>query len=113
MSTELIPGQEPYIGPGIRGYTMEHEGALYVPLIFSDTPGKGNLSRYLDALPKNRTIRFPNVLNSIFAGALHRRGFRLIEEWCEEFSEMIEVWERTADIVSLTAAGERAKARST
>lgn len=89
----LIPGHEPVLAPGVRGYTMEHRGALYIPLVIAERPGNGDVGRYLDGLPKNRTVKFPNVMSAKLCGMLQRRGFCLTEE--TENGETIGVWVRS------------------
>lgn len=88
----LIPGKEPSLAEGVRGYDMEHEGMLYIPLVIAETPGSGAVGRYLDALPRSRTIRFPNVMNRRLMGMLYRRGFTPIIE--ETKDGPVDTWER-------------------
>ena len=38
---KLIPGHEPRLASGVRGYTVWSRGALYVPLIYAERPGSG------------------------------------------------------------------------
>jgi CRISPR/Cas system CMR subunit Cmr4 (Cas7 group RAMP superfamily) len=85
------------IAPGVVGYTTETEEALYIPLIYSLEEGQGHVGRFLDALPRDRTVRVPTVLSSRLAGALSRRGFRPVREWDDRAKEWIEVWERLAE----------------
>lgn len=90
----ITPGQEPEIAPGVRGYTVEKDGALYVPLVIASTPGDGAVGRFLDALPADRPVKFPNVLSPKLAGMLQRRGFRRVYEFDEESGEDVPVWVR-------------------
>jgi hypothetical protein len=84
------------LAPGLFGYTVEYEGALYVPLVVADDPGHGACSRYLDSLPRDRTIKFPTVISSKLEGALQRRGFTLELEYSTEFQTHVDVYVRRA-----------------
>jgi hypothetical protein len=84
------------LAPGLRGYTMEVDGALYVPLVVADNPGHGAMRRYLDALPRDRTIKFPTVINGLLEGMLQRRGFVLEYEGSSEHQQTVEVYVRRA-----------------
>lgn len=84
------------LAPGLRGYTLEHNGALYIPLLMADEPGSGACGAYLDQLPTDRTIKVPNVLSSVLVGMLMRRGFVVDHEWSAEHGETVEVWVRRA-----------------
>lgn len=84
------------LAPGVWGYTVRTDAALYVPLLLAECEGSGAVGRYLDALPTSETIRFPNVISRRLAGMLRRRGFRLRGEWSPEFQEVVAVWERPA-----------------
>lgn len=90
MTEELIPGQEPYLAPGVRGYTVEVDGALYVPLLIADQPGSGAVGRYLDSL-RDRIVKVPCVLSERLAEMLRRRGFRLEVEQDPGMGP-VEVW---------------------
>lgn len=85
------------LAEGVIGYTVEHRGALYIPVIYSTDPGHGHVGRYLDSLPRNRRVVVPNVLNSQLAGMLAHRGFREGVEWVREMREHVPIWEREAD----------------
>ena len=71
----IIPGQEPLIAPGVRGYTFEDEKEVWIPLIFAVRKGNGDVGRYLDGLPRSKRIIVPTVTSSRLAGMLARRGF--------------------------------------
>jgi len=85
------------LAPGVYGYTMEHDGALYLPMIWSAEEGKGHVGRFLDSLPRDRTVRVPNVISDRLAGMLERRGFVRIWEMAPEMNEDVEVWERKGE----------------
>jgi hypothetical protein len=87
------------LAPGLRGYTVDHEGALYVPFVVADDPGHGALSRYLDSLPTDRAVKFPTVISSKLAGALQRRGYVVEWEWSELHQEWVEVYVRHPESV--------------
>jgi hypothetical protein len=82
------------LAPGVMGYTVDHDGALCIPLIWSTEEGKGHVGRYLDSLPRDRIVRVPNVISGKLAGMLARRGFVQEMEFAEEAGEWVEVWER-------------------
>jgi len=63
------------LASGVRGYTRDVDGALWIPIIIADDPGSGAVGRYLDSLPRDREVRVPNVFSSRLAGMLMRRGF--------------------------------------
>lgn len=84
------------LAPGVQGYTLDLEGQLWVPLVISEDPGQGNVSRYLDNLPRNRTVRFPNVISPRLERMLERRGFRLVFDITEEWGA-VPVWERAGE----------------
>ena len=71
----IVPGHEPRLAPGVRGYQVWSHGELYVPLIIADHPGCGDVGRFLDALPKDRVVKVPTVTSGRLAGMLARRGF--------------------------------------
>jgi hypothetical protein len=84
------------LAPGVRGYTVEHEGAVYVPVVIADKPGSGDVGRWLDSLDPKKTWKFPTVLSPVLEGMLKRRGFTQALEWSPEFDEMCELWEKVA-----------------
>lgn len=82
------------LAEGVKGYTMEHEDALYIPVVVAKHPGNGDVARYLDSLPKDKTIKFPTVLHPQLRDMLSRRGYKVTHEWAEEFQEYAEVFVR-------------------
>ena len=64
------------LGPGVRGYAQEHRGELWVSVVWAEREGSGDVGRWLDTLPKDRTVVFSRVLSARLAGMLDRRGFR-------------------------------------
>ena len=68
-------GQEPELAPGVRGYTLDVDGDLWLPLIYAEGEGSGQVGAYLDSLPFDRRVVVPNILSGRLAGMLKRRGF--------------------------------------
>ena len=95
MIRDLLTGEE-RLGPGVRGYTLEFGRGLYVPWIAAEREGQGDVGRYLDALPCNQRVVFPNVISPRLAGMLLRRGFHVEDEWAAEFNEYVECFVREA-----------------
>jgi hypothetical protein len=88
-------GNEPFIAPGVRGYTVDNgRKGLYVPLVIAENEGSGDVGRYLDSLPKDRRVVFPNVLSKRLVGMLSRRGFTRGSEWGGEMWGVVDIWVR-------------------
>lgn len=90
----IIPGREPYLAPGVRGYAVKSKGAIYIPVIVADKPGNGDVRRFLDSLPTDQTIRFPCVISPVLAAALERRGFVATKEEDKRTGQWVPVYER-------------------
>jgi hypothetical protein len=89
------------LAPGVAGYTFDREAdGLYVPLVAALRPGHGAVGRYLDILPRDRRVVFPNVISPVLEGMLQRRGFTLIEEWSEDYEAMVPCWHRLPEVSS-------------
>lgn len=43
----MNPGQ---LAPGVRGYAVEANGKVYIPLIEAEKPGSGDVAKFLDSL---------------------------------------------------------------
>lgn len=82
------------LAPGVMGYTFDTDGGLYIPVINAQDPGSGQVAAYLDSLPRDRRVVFPNVLHPRLEEMLQRRGFTLTWEWAEDFDEWVDVYER-------------------
>lgn len=80
------------LAPGVFGYAIEVDGAIYIPLVESVEKGEGNVGRFLDGLDKSKVWKFPNVISSKLAGMLQRRGFKPVREWAEDMGEHVIVW---------------------
>jgi hypothetical protein len=78
------------------GYAVESpEHEIYIPVVRMGEPGQGHRGAFLDALPRDRTIKFPNVMNVVLAGMLLRRGFHAETEWAPApYEEYVEVYVR-------------------
>lgn len=85
------------LAPGVIGYTVEHAGALYIPMIEAEHAGSGAVGRYLDSLPRDRTVKVPTVISARLAGMLERRGFQEVAEWAPEVGEVVYVYVREAE----------------
>ncbi len=86
---EGSPMSEYELGPGVFGYAMEHDGAIYIPVMRATDPGSGQVGAFLDRLPPE--VRIPNVLSSRLRGMLTRRGWRSIAE-IDESGESVSVF---------------------
>ncbi len=84
------------LAPGVYGYTVEENGALYIPVIEAQFPGQGDVARYFDSLPADKTIRVPCVISPILEDMLKRRGYTVVEEWSALWGEHVDVYERAA-----------------
>lgn len=73
--TALWPRPCPEIAPEVHGVVFEIDRRLYVSFLFSLQPGSGFVTKYLDTLPKDKTVIFPEVMSPVLEGALRRRGF--------------------------------------
>jgi hypothetical protein len=95
IGDELILGEEPELAPGVRGYSVDVDGELYIPLVIAEKPGNGDVGRFLNSLPVDKIVKFPNVLNRRLAGMLHRRGFVTHVEDSE--LGLVKVWVRKVE----------------
>ena len=86
------------LAPGVFGYSVESDGALYVPFIMAEKEGSGAVGKFLDELPTDRTVKVPNVESARLKGMLERRGFAPEMEWAEEFGEHVEVYVRKSQV---------------
>ena len=85
--TVLTMGKEPEIYPGVTGYAMEHEGLIYIPMIFGS--GEGRVSEMLDRLsPRCRVV---NVISGKLEMMLQKHGWKMQEVEEKEFA--VDVWE--------------------
>lgn len=71
----IVPGQEPEIAPGVHGTAFDMFDGIYIPLVRATQEGNGDVSRFLDALPRDRRVVFPNVVSDKLRAMLERRGF--------------------------------------
>lgn len=61
------------LAPGVRGYAIENDGLIYIPLINAETEGAGDVGRFLDSLSPRCLI--VNVTSRRLKGMLERRGW--------------------------------------
>lgn len=71
----FYPGQEPVLAEGVRGLLMDEDSGVFIPAIYAEQPGMGDVARFLDALPKDRRIVFPTVLSGKLRAMLLKRGY--------------------------------------
>lgn len=72
----IIPGQEDELAPGVLGMAFDREMGIYIPFIAAREEGSGAISAFLDSLPTNKRVVFPNIINGKFKDMLARRGFK-------------------------------------
>ena len=86
----LSPGDEDFLAPGVRGYAIEENGKIYIPLIIAEQEGSGVVGRFLDSLTPRCVI--PTVTSVRLRGMLERRGWKCTEE--EAMGDVFDVWVR-------------------
>jgi hypothetical protein len=97
MSLAVPHGQVEYpLARGVRGYTLDVDGDLWLPLISAVSEGSGDVGRYLDSLPEDRDVFVPNCISLRLEGMLRRRGFVAAEVWAPEMGETVTVMLRPA-----------------
>lgn len=69
-----IVGDLDEVAPGILGDVVERGGTVFVNILWSEDPGKGNVTRWLDSL-RGRRVICPAVISRRFALQLERHGF--------------------------------------
>jgi len=75
--------------PGVRGYAIERNGEIWIPLIESEHPGAGNVGRMLDVLsPRCRIV---NVCADILGDMLKRRGWVMSTAKTDD-GDAVDVW---------------------
>lgn len=87
-------GAEPLLAPGVRGTAFDTPAGIYIPLITADDEGSGAVGAFLDALPTDRRVVFPNVISARLEGMLVRRGFTPGVEREPHFGELVELLQR-------------------
>jgi hypothetical protein len=75
------PFVNPEIYPGVRGYAIEHNGEIWIPLV--EGGHNGQVGKFLDDL--SYRCRIVNVCSPILEGMLKRRGWISVldEEGCD------------------------------
>ena len=72
--------QTTQLAPGVRGFTFEKEGLIFIPLIVAEREGSGDVGRFLDRLSARCVII--DVTSPRLEGILTRRGYRnVIDDW--------------------------------
>lgn len=107
--TVMRPGEEPVLGPGVRGTAFDTPKGIYIPLISADREGSGNVSAFLDSLPADRRVVFPCVINSKLAGMLQRRGFSLSVEYDSMSGGFVEVYQRCPSATHQSGTGKEGR----
>ena len=74
------------IYPGVRGYAISHNGAIYIPVIEGD--GTGKVGEMLDRLTPR--CRIASVVSARLRGMLERRGWA--REWESTEDGDVDVW---------------------
>ena len=98
MSQIAPMGSVDEIGKASGGYAIEDkDGSIYIPVVLMEPPGQGDGGRFLDSLPRDRTIKFPNVVSAVLAGMLERRGFTVVQEWADEYDDYVDVYVRKSN----------------
>jgi hypothetical protein len=80
------------LAPGVLGYAIEKDGAIYIPIVVAQQEGSGDVRRFLDNLPKDVTYKFPCVISQRLLGMLQRRGFERTLEHDPMTDSDVEVW---------------------
>jgi len=94
------PATDTYeLGPGIKGYAVEDEGLIYIPLVSADNPGQGDMGRFIDSLDSNCV--FSAVFSQKLQGMLVRRMWVLKWEFVVEAGEEVPFWYHPDRISSL------------
>lgn len=86
---------EATIDPHVRGVVVIAQHGIYIPLIRATRPGRGDVGRFLDKLPRDMRVVFPAVISDRLVGMLARRGFReTIDHDGEHVWHRVPFWER-------------------
>lgn len=75
------------LAPGVVGVILDEPHLLHLFWLEALHPGRGEVSHYLDQLPRDKTIHAHTVLNPKMKGMLARRGFVYVPH--------VDLWERT------------------
>lgn len=106
--TALWPRPCPEIAPHVHGVVFEQGDRLYVPFLVSLRPGCGFVRRYLDSLPADKTVIFPEVMSAILDAALQRRGFQPVLGYAPVFGDRTHCLIRDAQSIRHTETSKGA-----
>ncbi len=91
-------GMELYeLFPGVRGYAIESDGKIYIPIVKAVKEGNGDVSKFLDACSQRCT--FPNIVSGKFKAMLARHGYIETHEWDWKFEQWVDVWFKKGSLV--------------
>lgn len=65
-----------WLAPGVLGVTRVEGTDIVLYWVESSEAGAGNVSRYFDALPRDRRVVATAVMSPVIVAMLRRRGFR-------------------------------------
>lgn len=88
--TALIPGHEDLLAPGVRGYAIEKDNEIRIPLIIAEREGTGDVGRFLDRLSQRCVV--VSVTSNRLAGMLKRRDWK--QTFVKLDGEKIDEWRR-------------------
>lgn len=71
----IVPGREPWLADGVRGYVVRYGGWLWLPVIVAEREGSGDVGRFLDHVEPAEIVAVPTVINARLRGMLERRGW--------------------------------------
>jgi hypothetical protein len=79
------------IYPGVKGYAVEKDGQIFIPLIDATEEGSGAVGEFLDRI--SLRCRVVNVCSARLVGMLQRRHFKETELSVGQAGETVDVWE--------------------
>lgn len=87
------------LAPGVMGYAhvmADDPSIVYYGVIEAVTEGNGDVGRFLDNLPTDKTHRIALIINPRLEGMVRRRGWTTFYEWFDAAGENVLVYERKA-----------------
>ena len=82
------------IAPGVIGIAREESDGIWISVIVAESPGRGDVAKFLDALPLDRSIYVPTVIDQKLVQMLERRGFIPRARHSAELQDVVVVWTR-------------------